>query len=292
LFQGPVEITEKIDGSQFAFGKINGELVVRSKGRIIEDYHALNENDLFYPVVQWVMSLSDTYIGEGMVYYGETLKSPKHNTLRYEHVPKNHFMLFGACEAGTHKFVNRHAELVRIANWLDCGVVPLLYEGEVHNVEAIEELMNRTSILGGTNAEGVVVKNYNQPFLLGGQPIPLMMGKYVTEAFKEVHRKNWTKENTGAGKWELFKQGYRTEARWQKAVQRLEELDELEHAPRDIGKLIVAIKEDIKEEEKEDIKNFLWQQFGQDVLRVSTSGFPEWYKKQLLERGFSDDKVD
>ena len=32
LFKGPVQITEKVDGSQFAFGKIDNELHFRSKG--------------------------------------------------------------------------------------------------------------------------------------------------------------------------------------------------------------------------------------------------------------------
>lgn len=33
LFDGVVEITEKVDGSQLGFGKVNGELFVRSKGK-------------------------------------------------------------------------------------------------------------------------------------------------------------------------------------------------------------------------------------------------------------------
>ena len=36
IFSGPVEVTEKVDGSQFAFGRIDGEIVMRSKGRVID----------------------------------------------------------------------------------------------------------------------------------------------------------------------------------------------------------------------------------------------------------------
>lgn len=32
IFDNEVEITEKVDGSQFAFGKIDGEVYCRSKG--------------------------------------------------------------------------------------------------------------------------------------------------------------------------------------------------------------------------------------------------------------------
>jgi hypothetical protein len=33
IFDGEVEVTEKIDGSQFVFGKLAGELYFRSKGK-------------------------------------------------------------------------------------------------------------------------------------------------------------------------------------------------------------------------------------------------------------------
>ena len=35
IFDESVEITEKIDGSQFVFGKVNGELQARSKGKVM-----------------------------------------------------------------------------------------------------------------------------------------------------------------------------------------------------------------------------------------------------------------
>ena len=35
LFYGPVEVTEKVDGSQFGFGNIEGEILCRSKNKMI-----------------------------------------------------------------------------------------------------------------------------------------------------------------------------------------------------------------------------------------------------------------
>jgi hypothetical protein len=58
----------------------------------------------------------------------------------------------------------------------------------------------------------------------------------------------------------------------------------LENSPRDIGKLLKMIQEDIVEEEKETIKDFLWKEFGQEVIRGSVVGFPEYYKMKLSER--------
>lgn len=284
LFHGPVEVTEKIDGSQFIFGKLDGEVVMRSKGAIIYDFENRNPNDLFYPVIQHVLSIAHL-LPEGRMFFGETLCRPKHNTLTYGRVPKNHFALF-AVGNRNHQFVQHYEDLADWAEFLDVDVVPCLYHGEIKNPESLRELMDRESVLWGPKMEGVVVKNYQQPFLLGGQPIPVMAGKHVSEAFKEVHRKNWSSENTGRGRWQSFKESFKTEARWQKAVQHLEEAGELEHAPKDIGKLLIEIKRDITEEEKENIKNFLWKEFGGDVLRTAAGGFPEWYKNKLLERGF------
>lgn len=288
LFNGPVEITEKIDGSQFVFGKIKGELLMRSRGTMIHDYHARAETDLFYPVIQHVLSMEEV-LPDNTVFYGETLARPKHNTLAYERVPTNHFMLFGVSTEG-HVFVQEHKALQWYADFLHVEVVPLLYHGEITDVNQINEFMEKPSVLGGCNAEGVVVKNYGQPFLLGGQPIPVMAGKYVTEAFKEVHRTSWGKENTAGGKWQVFKESFCTEARWQKSVQHLAEAGELENGPRDIGKLIPAVKDDITEEEKENIKEFLWKEFGQEVLRSAVKGLPEWYKQRLMESAFERTK--
>ena len=89
----------------------------------------------------------------------------------------------------------------------------------------------------------------------------------------------------------MFKENYRTEARWAKAAQHLKEAGKLEGTPRDIGKLIVEVKRDIEEEEMEAIKDFLFKQFGEELLRRSTVGLPEYYKNKLLDDSF-DATVD
>lgn len=58
----------------------------------------------------------------------------------------------------------------------------------------------------------------------------------------------------------------------------------IEGSPRDIGKLIAGVMKDITEEEQEEIKKFLWQEFSGDLLRFATKGLPEWYKEKLLEK--------
>lgn len=276
-----VEITEKIDGSQFVFGKIDGNLMTRSKGCMIFEGE---DNKMFNKATDYVRSIEHK-IPDNTIFYCEYLQKPKHNALEYERTPKNNLILFGVCDESD-KFISKYDELLKFGELLDIEVVPLLYKGtiELKNIEFFDSILKRKSVLGKADIEGLVVKNYEQPFLLGGHTIPLMSGKYVSENFKEVHRNTWKVENESKSKWGLFMEGYKTEARWLKSVQHLQDKNELDNSPKDIGKLIEEIKNDITNEEKEVIKDFLWKEYSGELLRKSTNGFPEWYKRYLITR--------
>jgi len=276
-----VEITEKIDGSQFVFGKIDGNLMNRSKGCMIFEGE---NNKMFNIATDYVSSIREK-IPDNTIFYCEYLQKPKHNALLYGRVPKNNLILYGVCD-NTDKFISKYEELLKYGELLEIEVVPVLFKGniELKNIEFFDNLLDRESVLGIAKIEGFVVKNYEQPFLLGGQPIPLMSAKYVSENFKEVHRNTWGVENESKSKWALFCEGYRTEARWLKSVQHLEEKGILENSPRDIGKLVNEVKLDVENEEKEIIKEFLWKEYSGELIRKSTSGLPEWYKKYLITR--------
>ena len=269
IFDEEVEITEKIDGSQFVFGKIEGELKMRSKSaKLFLEKH----DKMFSEAVEYVSTLD---LPEGMVFYCEYLKKPKHNSLAYDKIPKNHLCLFAACDEELN-FAS-YEELEKLADLMKIDVVPCIFEGFTKATK-IEALLDRDSYLGGQKIEGVVVKN-RKSWLFGGVPMPIMSGKYVSEAFKEVHNKTW---KTGKDKWEIFKESYQTEARWEKAVQHLKEKGELVDEPKDIGKLCKEVHDDIVEEEEEIIRDFLWNLRKGELLRRSVSGLPEWYKKKLL----------
>ena len=92
LFDDEVEITEKVDGSQLGFGKVNGRLFIRSKGRELD---LDNPDGMFKLGVEYVRSIEDK-IPDNHTFYGEYLQKPKHNTLAYDRVPKNNISLFGA----------------------------------------------------------------------------------------------------------------------------------------------------------------------------------------------------
>jgi hypothetical protein len=72
-------------------------------------------------------------------------------------------------------------------------VVPLVFEGVVLDIEFFRGLLDRVSILGGQKIEGVFVKNYAR----FNPDKKVMMAKYVSEAFKEIHQGEWKSANPG-----------------------------------------------------------------------------------------------
>jgi len=285
IYQGEIEISEKLDGSQLSFSKIDGELFIRSKGQQI---FPESVDKLFKNAVDYILSIEDK-LPNDIIFYTEYFSKPRHNLLKYDRIPRNHLALFGVCDKTGTKFESKYFDLEKYAKIIDIEPISLIWEGngDEMSIEKIMKFLEMDSMLGGAKIEGVVVKNYGQPFLLGGQPIPLMAGKFVSEKFKEVNQKSWGKEKTSKGKWQTFKESYKTEARWQKAIQHLKENGELKNDSCDIGKLIVEIKKDIGQEEKENIKEFLWKEFGEELLRYSTVGFPEFYKEFLLKKSLN-----
>lgn len=280
IFDGEIEITEKVDGSQFVFGKINGELYMRSKGQQI---FPENPQRMFREAVEYVVSIQDK-IHDDWIYYCEYLQKPKHNVLAYDRLPKNHLVLFAMYNIATKTFASLYSMLILEARNLDIDIIPCFSKVVVNDINSyIDILLDKESFLGGAKIEGFVVKNYNKPFLLGGQPIPIMAGKYVSEAFKEKHKGEWKGAYTTQGKWDKFKEIFRTEPRWHKAIQHLRDSGLLEHSPKDIGNLLKEIQRDITEEEQDNVKGFLWNHFGHELLRHSVKGFPEFYKRYLVE---------
>ena len=274
---GNVIIQEKVDGSQFRWGiNEDGTFQIGSRNTIIG--HP-DENKMFKEGVEHLLSVEALILDKfepNTFFFGEYLQKPKHNVLRYERVPHNHIVLFDVVING--EWLGRK-DLIVIADMLDINIIPQLYEGKV-NLEQVKELLTTQSYLGREIIEGVVIKNFEQNLCLGGHVFPLFT-KYVREAYKERHGKDWKVRSPKTTLMDWI-QGFKTEARWGKAIQHLKDNNELENDPRDIGKLIQEVKKDIIEEETEYIKEYLFKKYIQDITRVSVQGLPEWYKEKLL----------
>ncbi len=46
--------------------------------------------------------------------------------------------------------------------------------------------------------------------------------------------------------------------------------------------------QDIESEEKESIKDWLWSEYGKEVLKASIKGLPEWWKKELAKNALDE----
>lgn len=277
LFSGNVVVEEKVDGSQFSFGIVEGQLECRSKGKqLILDA----PEKMFVKGVQTVREL-EPLLHPDWIYRGEFLASPKHNTLAYDRVPVRNIIGFDIV-TGLETYLSpeeKRAEFDRIG----LETVPFLFSGIVSGMDMFNEFLTRVSILGGSKIEGIVVKNY-ELFTIEKK---VALGKYVSEAFKEVHEGDWKQRNPTNTDFilELSKK-YTTPARWGKAVQHLKESGKLEGSPRDIGGLMVEVPEDIKKECETEIKDALFNFYWPKMRRMAVAGLPEWYKQQLAHSAF------
>ncbi len=282
LLTGPVYVQEKVDGSQFSFGlDESGNILTRSKGAEI----FLETTDkLFKGVVEYVHSIKEQ-LHPGFTYRGEVLCRPKHNTLAYDRTPKHNVVIFDI-NSGEECYL-AYEDVVKEAERLDLEVVPLIYTGNVESADQLKSYLETQSFLGGQKVEGVVVKpvGYN----LFGVDKKALFGKYVSEAFKEIHGGEWKKNNpTQNDVIERVAMLYKTPARWQKSVQHLRDAGQITDSPQDIGKLMKEVNVDVLKECENEIKEELFKQAWPKIARIITAGLPEWYKKELLDKQFSN----
>lgn len=271
-----VVVEEKVDGSQFSFGIIDGELKCRSKGAHILPDHP---EPMFKEAVEVIKGLN---LIPGWTYRAEYLKSPQHNTIAYDRIPNKHLMLFDV-NIGEEMYMNpnlRYEESYRLG--LEC--IPVLFKGKIDNPAEVMALLDIESVLGAQKIEGIVIKNY-QRF---GMDKKVLMAKYVREDFKEVNGAEWKKNNPNHGDVvERLVAMYKTPARWEKAIQHMRDAGKLTDSPKDIGLLIREVQDDIESEEKEAIKNYLYTSAIGHVNRGVVRGLPEFYKEYLMKKQFN-----
>jgi len=274
VFNGPVVVQEKVDGSQFSFAIVNDELVFRSRKRQMDcnDYEQMFEKG-----IKALEEIKDQLM-RGVIYRGEYLQSPRHNALKYDRVPIRNVILFDIEDLSIGdnyyppEFVQKEAERLG----LEC--VPTYFEGKCDS-QFLLQYLEKKPILGGEQIEGVVVKNYAMPDASG----KFLKAKMVRSDYKEIQTTEWKKAHA-SGKdvsWQIVL-ALRTEARWNKAVQHLKEEGKLLDAPQDIGNLIKAVNLDVLEEEADEIKEILFKHYWKDISRGITRGLPEWYKRKLM----------
>ncbi len=148
LFDVPVVVEEKVDGSQFSFGKFpefhhltgeptgDYELKIRSKGCVM---NIDAPEKMFNKAAETVKAIADQ-LTVGWTYRAEYLQKPKHNTLVYTRVPNQHLIIFDI-NRGDQDYLSydeKFAEAQRLG--LEC--VPRLYEGVVDHPDKLRLLFH------------------------------------------------------------------------------------------------------------------------------------------------------
>lgn len=273
-----VVVQEKIDGSQISFGLFGGELKIRSKG-VQLDLDAINESHLFFRAVESLRQRAEQ-MAPGVIYRGEYLAKPKHNSLAYERVPNGNVVLYDV-DRGDQDLATDREALLLAAALIDVDVVPELYRGPMLSIEELSGLVKHSSppLLGGAMREGVVVKCYS---MLDSRD-KVLMAKLVTDEFREVHRKEWSSSNPNPKEIrDVLGDKYRSEARWRKAVQRMKESGEFTGDMKITGKLLNDVVADIIDEEGDAIKDELFKWALKDMRRHWVRGLPEWLRDVFL----------
>lgn len=281
LLLDPVLVEEKIDGSQFSWIFFDGVYRARSKGAQL---NMIAPEKMFSKAIEVIQGLP---LHEGWTYRAEYVLKPKHNALAYDRVPRLYLIVFDI-NTGLEEYLPWEAKAEEAAR-LGLEVVPRLFEGQIEDIQHFRTLLDTPSVLGGQKVEGVVVKNYARY----GADKKVLMGKFVSEAFKEVRAAEWKAGNPKSGDiLDRLIDSYRTPSRWQKALQHLTEAGQIEGSPRDIGLLMKEVPTDIEKECEAEMRDKLWEWAWPHISRGVIRGIPDWYKGKLLEQQFSKESEE
>lgn len=283
LLIGPVDISEKIDGSQFSFCKDeDGVIRFKSREQLIDTSDLDRMNKMFSGAILNILAHADA-VRPGWVYRGEAMQAKRHNKLTYERVPKGNLVLFDINIPGGEMVPG--CDLASVAEVLGCEATKLFACQVIldHNslLEQFEKAKAEGSMLGGA-IEGIVVKNYS--FKDHKTHRGALAGKLVTAEFKESMGK--VGKEPKALSYELppsILEAIPRVAVWDKAVQHLKESEQLKGEMSDMPLLMKEINLDFKSTNQDALKDALYEFYEKQVLKYMTAGLAGWYKERLGE---------
>lgn len=294
ILDGDVVITPKIDGSNVAVWLTNDSYkAARRNGFLNRDNGSFQVFEDFLER-EWKSNVAMQEMAsrtDALVIFGEFTNNQ--NKLKYER--KEPIIIFDTAyttvdeQGDTHLRFNPFDYTQAVAEQLGWPIVPVLFQGpgrDIGNVEQlIESYLNKPSVLGGPNEEGVVVKSYGRTTKYGRN----YFCKLVTAEYAESKRvrSKVTKVGSGIGEWAVA--SYLTPARLEKAIQKMKEEGRWneETARKNIGPLIGVVTKDIHDEhiaeiEKEAIKA-AWKEVGKTVAAAVAPALDELMAKKYSE---------
>lgn len=287
IFNDPVEITEKIDGSQCRIQLTDEFVNCGSKNMVPADEKMFG---LAHSQAERIWQSDVWYeYGDKVILFTEFLNKEKHNVLIYSRVPLNNLYLFGAIVDDKHL---QTKELVELANKLDIEPPHIIAsEININDQDDLMEYLKTPSVLGNTVLEGVVIKNYHNsyPALLAstqaffGYPL---VGKLVREDFKERLNKEWSGKKQREAPLAKVTKEFLTEARFHKAIQHLNDNGDLTYEMRDLKNIIPEFYRDLIDEEHDEIVKLAMVDFWQQLKRKCDNYAVEQWKQYLIDKQF------
>lgn len=291
---GKFYIEEKVDGSQFRFGiDGTGNFMAGSKN---VNYSSANQPDKSFKGICEEMEAKLTNLyktgefsflesNDFIVFYAEYLRSPKHNALKYDRVPKGNLYLFDIAVNGVYQRTDDIKNWAKILEIEPVNIYGISEKLPEYN-SISENLKMWKSCIGETNPEGVVIKNYDINVMDNFRKIetPLMI-KIVRDEFKEILHKDW-KQREGKGANDIIGRimnQVNKNAVWDKAIFHLRDEGKLTGKMQDMKELVEKVDDDIEKEWKEVIYKELYDSFEYDIRRAFTKGLAEYYKKKLYD---------
>lgn len=286
LFDGEVEVEEKVDGSQFRFGVEQGAPFYGSKSVIYGDTNPVDKMfnkalETAQPIVEKMLAAEKS----DWLAICEYLQRPTHNALSYERTPNKYLVLLDVWVEGSGWLPREQKAQVALEWGLE--VVPILKKGVITTAEDVKELLQTESFLGKSKVEGIVIKNHSKKMAWGGKE-QTVMGKFVREEFKELNHTKW---KTGVPLEEQFEMVFPKKPRWDKVIQHLNEEGKLTNTPKDFALLMPELMKDFGMECKQPAMEFLWQHYKHALISQMTRGFIDYYKEKTLTQAFEVEKT-
>lgn len=274
ILMSEVWVQEKVDGSQIRWWwDSSGDLHVHSRRSKINHGDPPN---LFKPSVEHLKTLEPN---QGYVFFGEAIWKPRHNVIKYDRCPAGHIVLWDVYSKEQDGFL-----LPEIACGfaVDFGLewAPVYIERDVPTPEKLKQLMDNESFLGGHKIEGVVVKSYRLKDRDGNR----LKAKVISDAFRETKGGRYRSKLTGVQK---VIDILSTNARYDKAIQRVIESGECTYTMKDMPQIIREVHRDIDEEVVDIIKEKLLKEYIREIKKGVCSGVAAHYQFRLtgLEGG-------
>ena len=274
-------IQEKVDGSQFT--------VYKDRNNQLHYYNKNKERDgKGKPFLNAFLSIQgkEDMFEVGYFYHGEAMTSRLTNTNEYERVPNCFWIIYEIVREDNTVLSPEEMEIALKDTPFE--TVKIFYDNKHEEPtdltvvvdKIMKDIENKRLVSGlGGIPEGCVVKVIN---VLKKDKYSTTRYKYVREEFQEANHTKKKRLPQVSDQDFIQELGsiYNTDARFQKAIQHLQERNcWKDNIEKNIPGLVDELDRDLIKEELDEIKNLLFIRFWPEISKASRAGLQDFLKK-------------